>query len=438
MKDYVALDVKNPNSRGNTICAIGIAVVRDGQVTDRMHSTIDPEDRVDPRNVSGHEAGMISGSPKLPEFWPKIKDLLQRNVIVSHNAKYCLSVLSRSLDRYGIEAPEFRYVCTLRLSRKLMDAPSYRIQDLSATIGHPYEGSQPLAGAEASHALFQYLEGRYGFEEAEIQTYKYGTEEAKSDELVARLNEIYGIVAGISADRNLSKDEIRCILRWINNNMELRAYPLFDRIITALDRILEDGMVSAYEQKDLISIAETIGKNRFYNDSTVAIEFLHGIIRGISADGEISRPEGMYLKKWLEDNSYLAGIYPYDKIYAAITKSLSDSRITPDEQQALLKEFEEVLGDDKELNRIVFEGKTFCLAGDFEHGSTSKIKRMIEAKGGISRSRVDPDLDYLFVGGRGMRNLLFGGEEKIAMAEELRDSGSGIRIVGEKDLFMYL
>ena len=439
MKDYVALDIENPNSRGNSVCAIGIVVVKDGAVTDKIYSPINPEDRVDKRNaaVTGINIRSIEGSPPLPEYWPKIADLLLGNVIVSHNAKYGLAVLSRALERYGIDAPEFRYICTLKLSRKLMNAPSYNLGELSESIGHRYAGRHAMADAAATQALFEYLEEKYGIEDSEIQTYRLGTDSAADSDLAARINEIYGIVMGITADRNISPGEIKCIREWIGKNADLREYPLFDRIITVLDRALDDGVITAYEQKDLISIANAIGKNKFYSDSTIAIQFLQGIIRGISADGAISRPEGMYLKNWLEENDYLSGVYPYDKVYSAITDALKDNMISASEQKSLLAEFEEIIDpDNKDFDAIDLDGKTFCLAGDFERGDASEIRKILESKGAVYNMRVSPGLDYLFVGSRGVSRFRFGGGGgKLAMAEEMREKGKSIRIIGEDELF---
>ncbi len=439
MKDYVARNLENPNSRGNSICAIGMVVVKEGKVVDRLYSTINPEDRIDKRNaaVTGIDAARIERYPTLPEYWPKVEGYLRDLVIVSHNAKYGLAVLTRSLERYSLDVPDFRYIDTLKLCRKYMDAPSYNLGELSKSIGHQYSGRQVMGDASATQALFEYLEGKYGVDDSEIHEYRQSEEDSMDVDLVVRLNEIYGIVMGITADRNISPDEIKCIREWMGNNMDLREYPLFDRIITALDKALDDGVITAYEQKDLMNVASAIGKNKFYSDSTVAIQFLQGIIRGIAADGKISRPEGMYLKGWLEENDYLSGVYPYDKVYSAITEALKDNMISSAEQEAILHEFKEILNpDSNEFDEIELKGKTFCLAGDFEYGSDPEVRKVLESKGAISKMRVSNDLDYLFVGNLGVNRFRFGGGGgKIAMAEEMREKGKKIRIISEEELF---
>lgn len=70
MKDYVVLDLENPNVRGNSICAIGVIVVKNSRIIDRKYTLINPEDRFDRNNVAitGIDAGMVLDSPTLPLY----------------------------------------------------------------------------------------------------------------------------------------------------------------------------------------------------------------------------------------------------------------------------------------------------------------------------------------------------------------------------------
>ena len=40
IKDYISIDIENPNTRGNSICSIGIVVVKDNKVVDEIYSLI--------------------------------------------------------------------------------------------------------------------------------------------------------------------------------------------------------------------------------------------------------------------------------------------------------------------------------------------------------------------------------------------------------------
>ena len=41
----MVLDLENPNFRQNSICAVGVIVVRDNNVIEKIYSLINPEER---------------------------------------------------------------------------------------------------------------------------------------------------------------------------------------------------------------------------------------------------------------------------------------------------------------------------------------------------------------------------------------------------------
>lgn len=96
--NFVVLDIENPNSRGNSICAIGMLVIEDGTLTRKEYSLINPEDRFDRTNseITGITESMVLNSPTLKEYWPEIGTVLSNSVIIGHNIKYDLSVLSKA------------------------------------------------------------------------------------------------------------------------------------------------------------------------------------------------------------------------------------------------------------------------------------------------------------------------------------------------------
>lgn len=81
--NFVVLDIENPNSRGNSICAIGMLVIEDGTLTRKEYSLINPEDRFDRTNseITGITESMVLNSPTLKEYWPEIGTVLSNEVI---------------------------------------------------------------------------------------------------------------------------------------------------------------------------------------------------------------------------------------------------------------------------------------------------------------------------------------------------------------------
>ena len=40
IKDYISVDIENPNARGNSICSIGIIIVKDNKIISRGHNRL--------------------------------------------------------------------------------------------------------------------------------------------------------------------------------------------------------------------------------------------------------------------------------------------------------------------------------------------------------------------------------------------------------------
>ena len=74
IKDYISIDIENPNSRGNSICSIGIIVVKNKKVVDEKYSLINPEDRFDINNsnITGLNYSDVKDAPTFKEYWKSI------------------------------------------------------------------------------------------------------------------------------------------------------------------------------------------------------------------------------------------------------------------------------------------------------------------------------------------------------------------------------
>lgn len=347
MDTYIVLDIENPNARGNSICAIGLLVVKNGIIAGKKYSLINPEDRFDRTNsrLTGLTEEMTAEAPTLKEYWKEIKDLLCTEVIVGHNVRYDLSVLAKALDRYGIRVPEFRYLCTLKLSRKLIAADSYRLSSLVKSIGYTYQEHNALADAEAAYELFSYLMNKESVDQEEplIYDYKHALKKKLDSRLASNMNDLYGIIEGMNYDGEVDEQEIRFLKNWVDENQQYREYLLFERVIVTLNRILEDGVVTDYERQELSTLVESMNHSKIYNDATLSIQILQGILKGIVCDEEIEESEIKSLQKWLENNDYLAGIYPYDKVLKVVNRTLADGVLSAKEKEELFQEFGEVL-----------------------------------------------------------------------------------------------
>lgn len=447
MINYIILDLENPNTRGNSICAIAITVVKDNKIIEEKYTLINPEDRFDAINsqITGIYPNQVLDVPTLKEYWTEIKDLLENNVIVGHNITYDLSVLSKSLSRYDIPVPEFRYCCTLALSRKYIQADSYHLENLCNDLGFTYESHIASEDVKAAHYLFEYIKTHYRVSQNDICEYQKSEKllEHVDERLVTNINNLAGIIEGITADQTINEKEVRRLQQWLDENQINKSYMLFNKIINEISLILEDNVIDLYEQVKLKNIVQAIRSSKLYNETTLGLQLLEGIVEGISCDDVINEDEIINLQKWLAEHDYLKGVYPFDKIYCMVENVLADGKLSEEEKEELAVAFRElyspVSSRVEENTQIELTGKKFCLSGEFSCASKSEVSKKLVEKGAIEKSGVSSKLDYLFVGGSGSAAWKFGKiGGKIAKAMELQEKGGKIQIIGEDEMEEYI
>ncbi len=443
LKNYVLLDIENPNTRGNSICAIAVVAVENDEVKEKKYSLINPEDRFDAINsrITGIDASQVQNAPTLKEYWCEVQKLLRDNVIVGHNVTYDLAVLSRALQRYDMEPENYRYCCTLELSKKYIKADSYKLENLVSTVGYEYNAHNALEDALACGELFHSIKTQNELSHDVVHAYSFSEKmsEKLDERLISNLQCLSGLIQGILSDGRVNKAEMARLKKWVDDNMIYKRYTLFAKIIDTLNVILEDNVIDQYDQLKLRSLIAKYASSKIYSETTLGIQVLRGIIEGISCDDDIHELEIIKLKGWLAEHDYLTGVYPYDKLVKTVHDVIDDGKLEPEEKQTLLETFKEItdpMSTHSHLgNSFPLENKTFCLTGEFVSASRNTIAKKLKAKGAIEKSGVSAKLDYLFVGGMGSDAWKFGNiGGKIARAMELQEKGAKVQIVAEEEL----
>ena len=439
IKDYISVDIENPNSRGNSICSIGIVVVKNSKIVKEIYSLINPEDRFDTINaeITKLNVSDVKDAPTFKEFWNENKDLFLNNIIIGHNITYDLSVISKSLDRYEMEIPKFNYLCTLQLAQMYLVCESYRLDILCDKYGILLENHHnALNDAKAAQKLFEYININHELNELSEYNYEIKLSDKITKSVEASVNSLYGIIQGINYDNQITEEETTRLKKWVNDNILYKQYSVIYFLINVLERILNDNYISEYEKLELIEAVSTTRYSIMYNESRVSLQVLKGILDGIVADKIIEENEIYNLKRWLNDNDYLSDIYPYDKVVYAVNNVLEDGEISNEEKNKLLNDFNEIINPSKDCcEKVDFNGKTFCLTGEFLFGSKDDVSNFLQEKGAIEKSGVSSKIDYLIVGLVGSDAWKYGNYGgKILKAKELQEKGAKVKIVDENIL----
>lgn len=443
------IDVELANAQRTSVCALGIICVREGKTIFSERYLINPETTFDAQNIRIHgiTPEMVKDKPKFPEIWAEIGPLFSNGIIVAHNAASMdINALCHMLERYGLPIPDFYYFCTCDFSRKHM--PPKTCCSLTALCDQfeipVQDHHDALCDAMACKDLFFALAEHFNISDLDIRRYCYQPTMAKKavsrSQAARALNDLYGIAYGIGGDNVISEAEQKALCDWIDENRELDGIPEIHRCIHVIECSLEDNYISAVEFANILRLAAADQSGSHYTESTLAMQTLFGILRGIAADKEINEHELNSLLAWMTEHEYLRGIYPFDRVLEVVNEIMRDQIVTQQEQGELLKLFDRLTAPcalaEKPCATISFEGKVFCLSGDFVHGSKPFVAELIQARAGLIVGNVSKKVHYLVVGGSGSHDWKFGNfGTKVQKALQLQSANVGIQIIGEDMLF---
>ena len=155
--NFTSLDFETANRSCVSICAAGMAVFEDGNLTESRYWLVRPPKGA--RMVSGRlhrnsrlDSSGCSGCPNFPAIATELLQRLTRSdIVVAHNAKFDIGALYATLNHFGLVCPEFDYVCTCQLARRVWpELPSHSLDALAAHIGHQFNHHHAQADAEAA------------------------------------------------------------------------------------------------------------------------------------------------------------------------------------------------------------------------------------------------------------------------------------------------
>jgi DNA polymerase III, epsilon subunit and related 3''-5'' exonucleases len=151
--NFIAIDFETANEKRNSACSIGIVVVKNGHVIEKIHYLIRPEEmRFMPINIGIHgiRPAMVENGPKFDKVWEKIKHHFNDNLVIAHNASFDISVLRKSAEFYDIELPEFKYICTMKLARNFYKGiENAKLNTVNDFLGYEFKHHDALYDALA-------------------------------------------------------------------------------------------------------------------------------------------------------------------------------------------------------------------------------------------------------------------------------------------------
>lgn len=125
---FTAIDFETAHHGRNTICQVGLVRVERGIITDKISTLVRPPDnKYFYRNIDIHgiTPQMTRNAPTFNVVWPRLKPYIQNQVIVAHNASFDVGCLTKTLEFYRLNVPEFSSFCTFKIYGSNLQALCY-------------------------------------------------------------------------------------------------------------------------------------------------------------------------------------------------------------------------------------------------------------------------------------------------------------------------
>jgi DNA polymerase III, epsilon subunit and related 3''-5'' exonucleases len=154
MKDFAAIDFETANHNISSVCSVGIVIVRNGQIAERIYRLIRPEPEwYSYWNTQIHGLTMedTENEPVFPTVWEEIALKIAGMPLIAHNSPFDEGCLKAVCRVYRMDYPEYKFYCTCRAARKAFPGlENHKLPTVARHIGFDLANHHhALADAEA-------------------------------------------------------------------------------------------------------------------------------------------------------------------------------------------------------------------------------------------------------------------------------------------------
>ncbi len=157
----VSIDFETANTSRVSICAAGMAVFVDGVLTETPYWLVRPpkghgwfrEEFIECHGLTHLDVLNASEFSAIAQEF--LARLARAHLVVAHNAAFDIGHLRETLNHFGLACPEFDYLCTCQLARRIWpELPNHKLNTVAAHIGLEFSHHHAQADAEAAgHVL---------------------------------------------------------------------------------------------------------------------------------------------------------------------------------------------------------------------------------------------------------------------------------------------
>ena len=160
MLNFAAIDFETANANRSSICSLGIVIVKNGVITDKIYRLVRPQPNFYSywnTAVHGLTYDDTLNEPEFPEVWASIKERIEGLPLVAHNSPFDRSCLVAAHEIFGMAYPDYEFHCTCRAAKRAFpELENHQLHTVAAHVGFDLENHHhALADAEACAEIAQ-------------------------------------------------------------------------------------------------------------------------------------------------------------------------------------------------------------------------------------------------------------------------------------------
>ena len=155
MTDFAAIDFEIANHHRSSVCSVGIVIVRNGIISDKIYRLICPEPEWYSwrfTEIHGLTAADTENEKVFPYVWEEIAPKIEGLPLVAHYSPFDEGCLRAAHRVYQMDYPDYVFHCTCSASRRIFgkSLPSHKLKTVAAHCGYDLTNHHhALADAEA-------------------------------------------------------------------------------------------------------------------------------------------------------------------------------------------------------------------------------------------------------------------------------------------------
>jgi DNA polymerase-3 subunit epsilon len=155
MTDFAAIDFETANWYPSSVCSVGVVIVRDGQIAEKIYRLIRPEPEWYSRfntQIHGLTFTDTANEKVFPFVWEEIAPKIEGLPLIAHNSPFDENCLRSVYRVYRMDYPDYEFHCTCRASRRIFGKilPNHQLHTVAAHCGYDlHNHHHALADAEA-------------------------------------------------------------------------------------------------------------------------------------------------------------------------------------------------------------------------------------------------------------------------------------------------